>query len=274
MLMKKILAFFQPQSLRDVILHLLIILSLGGILVILFFYVYLPSYTRQGETVEVPDLRGKNLQDLQTYLEDKDLNYQVQDSTYNPELDPLTVFLQHPEPGSKVKAGRKVFVSIASAKPPEVEMPDLVGRSVINAEDELNSFGLKVDSINYVPDVQQNAVLKQLYKGQPIKPGEKIRKGEKISLVVGDGLGTQEFEVPDLIGKELDEVEFELLASNLQTGTIVYQADSDAPAGTVIKQQPEPEEMIRIGDMVDIWVAGQRPEPEEELSDLDSDDAE
>lgn len=252
---------FKPQSGRDVVLHLLLILLLASIIVLFFFYVYLPNLTRHGETVEVPNLEGKHVATLEEFLEEKDLRYSIKDSTYNPDIDPLTVFLQHPEAGSEVKRGRKIYVSISTANPPYVAMPDLLGRSIINAEDELVSYGLRVGDIEYVPDLAQNAVLKQLKDGKEIAPGEQIKKGEKIDLVVGDGLGQNPIETPNLIGEFYsDTIDFILKGNNLNKGAVVYDENSEEKEGLIFRTSPAPGQPILEGGAIDIFIAG--PEPQ------------
>ena len=143
-----------------------------------------------------------------------------------------------------------------------IKMPNLVNRSVENARSELFSFGLQLGALTYVPDLQQNSVLRQLYKGSPIDEGTAIPKGAKIDLEVGDGLGNLEFEVPDIKGKPMDEAELVLRGSNLNIGSVIYDATSTEIPGYIIRQKPSAGNMIRVGDMVDIWVSGEGPQPD------------
>jgi hypothetical protein len=45
--------------------------------------IYLSSYTDHGETVEVPDLRGMTLEDVESTLSSSTLTFEVIDSVYN-----------------------------------------------------------------------------------------------------------------------------------------------------------------------------------------------
>ena len=47
-------------------------------------------------------------------------------------------------------------------------------------------------------DSEGARLLEQLLNGQPVEVGELIPKGSSVDLVVGDGLGRQDFEAPDL----------------------------------------------------------------------------
>jgi beta-lactam-binding protein with PASTA domain len=255
-------SFFRAETTRDVFLHILIAILVAAILLVGFFNLYLPYTTNHGQTITVPNLVGMHKDQLESFLKERDLEFQIDDSVYHAGALAFLVFQQYPLPGSKVKQNRKIYLSINSKNPPLVKMPALLNRSFENARRELESFGLIPGEITYVPDLQQNAVLKQNYQGREIKEGELIAKGSKIDLVIGDGLGTKELDVPDLAGMPLDEAILVLQGSNLQKGTVIAEEKPGMADNTVIRQKPEAGSKIREGDVVDIWIAG-KPQPEE-----------
>jgi beta-lactam-binding protein with PASTA domain len=141
-------------------------------------------------------------------------------------------------------------------------MPKLTEGSQKNAQMILSSYGLQVGTITLVPDLRQNAVLKQVVNGKEIAPGAPIAKGTRVDLVVGDGLGNQEFPVPNVVGMPSDEATTLLAGQGLQIGEIFYQEPEEGQTeGTVVKQRPEAKgsATIRSGQLVDLWVAGQEP---------------
>ncbi len=249
----------RPRTRRDVVLHFLIILALLALAVLGFFYVYLPWTTNHDKTVRVPNLAGMKLAEIETFLDERNLDYLVDDSTFDADKTPLTVYQQYPGPEEVVKQGRKIFISVYAVRPPMVKMPNLLGRSLTNAQGELESYGLKLGKIKYVPDLQQNAVLKQFTSGKQIPEGAQIPKGSSVDLEVGDGLGNQEFDVPGLNGQSYEEVSFTLSGMGLQMGTVIYQPRPGVEDGTVYKQKPEPGRKIRVGEMIDIWISGADP---------------
>jgi beta-lactam-binding protein with PASTA domain len=253
--------FFQANTRRDVLVHFLIIVALTIILLMSFFYIYLPATTNHGETITVPNIVGMKVDELEGFLEARDLRYSVNDSVFDPSKPPMTVILQNPLEGNQVKEGRKIYISITTASPPNVKMPRLTGRSLINAQGELESNGLVLGELKYIPDLQQNAVLKQLLRGKEITEGTEIPRGSKIDLVVGDGLGETEFPVPTLTGMPLDEAEFTLSGQGLQVGDIRYENIPDKELGTVYRQMPAPGSgrQIRVGEVIDLWVVGFPP---------------
>ncbi len=256
-------SFFRAETKRDVLLHVIIAILAAAILLVGFFNVYLPYITNHGETITVPNLMGMHKDQLEDFLSERDLDFQIDDSSYHAGAQPFLVYQQYPLPGSKVKQNRKIYLSINSKNPPLVKMPALLNRSFENARRELESFGLLTGEISYVPDLQQNAVLKQNFNGREIAEGDLIPKGSKIDLVIGDGLGAKELNVPDLSGMPLDEAILVLQGSNLQKGTVIAEEKPGTANNTIIRQKPEAGTRIREGDMVDLWISGKQDQPED-----------
>lgn len=236
--------------------NLLMILGLLFLLLFLFFKIYLPNYTHHGETVTVPDLEGFHHSELKEYLEARDLELEVAlDSGFVAEIDPLTVLKQNPKPGAKVKKNRKIYVTLNAANAPLISMPNLVNTQVRNAQEMLSNFGLVRGDIVYVPDIAENVVLEQRYRGREIKEGMEIAKGSQIDLVVGDGLGNQTLAIPNLLGMDEGEAEFLVIGSGLRVGTISLVSTDTVPKGTVIQQLPPPGVDAKTGEIIDLWIS-------------------
>ncbi|SNR93174.1 PASTA domain-containing protein [Hymenobacter mucosus] len=256
------MSFFKSDTPADLVKHVVIILVAAAALVFGFFYVYLPITTNHGETIVVPKITGMNQGDLEDYLDERDLAFFVDDSSYSASIRPGTVLTQEPQAGEKVKEGRKIYISVAMKNPPVIKMPKLTDGSVKNAQMILKSYDLVIGQIKLVPDLRQNEVLKQFVGGKEITPGSAIAKGTKVDLEVGDGLGNQEFPVPNLVNMPVDEATTLLAGQGLQVGEIFYQEPEEGQTdGTVVKQRPVPGPgaTIRMGQLVDLWVAGQAP---------------
>ncbi|WP_201983342.1 PASTA domain-containing protein [Hymenobacter rubidus] len=254
------MSFFTSNTPLDVVKHLVLILIAGVLLVLGFFFVYLPVSTHHGETITVPKVTGMNVADLEAYLDERKLAYFVDDSSYSPDpsVRPFTVLVQDPKPGEKVKEGRKIYLQVSMKNPPVIKMPTLTGGSSKTAMLILKSYDLVAGQIQLVPDLASGQVLKQLVNGKEIAPGAPITKGTKVDLVVGDGQGNQTFSVPNLINMPEDEALTLLTGQGLQKGEVFEQpAEEGQVPGTVVRQRPVagPDATIRMGQLVDIWVA-------------------
>jgi beta-lactam-binding protein with PASTA domain len=252
------MTLFKPEKPRDLIIHFALIFASFFILLLIFFYGYLPSATNHGETITVPKLEGMSLKEMEDFLDAKNLDYEINDSTYKAGVKPLTVLNQHPAAGSKVKKNRRIYITIASETPPNVKMPKLVDFSLRQAEMTLKGYDLILDSIYYAPSPFPNAVLKQMVKKKEILPGTLIPKGTKITLIVGNGTGNEEIPLPNVVGVPLDEALTLIGGLNLVKGVVKYVPDATEEAGTIISQKPTFKDgaTIHVGEMIDIWVAG------------------
>ncbi|CAN5165934.1 PASTA domain-containing protein [Spirosoma jeollabukense] len=246
------------RSFFDLLIHVGTILALLTALFLAFFFVYLPFTTNHGQTITVPDVTNQSIEEMQNLLNDRDLRYEVEDCTFVVGRPPLTVIQQYPRANSKVKEGRKIYVTITKRVPPMVQMPQLVNLTLRSAELNLRSLGLAMNPPIYVPDVAKNAVLRQLYNGKEIKPGNPVPKGANIDLEIGDGLGSTMFEIPNVVDLPLDEAKLAIRGANLKVGTIISVEDPEKVVGTVVRQRPEPRsgERIRVGETMDLWVVG------------------
>jgi eukaryotic-like serine/threonine-protein kinase len=255
--------YIKTSSKKDVLIHIGIMLSLLAIIVLSFFFIYLPATTNHGESITVPDLSGMKVDAVEEFLESRDLRYEINDSTFISNKPASIVLTQYPRAGEKVKENRKIYITVTTNNPPNVEMPKLVDISLKSAQMLLQSYELQEGSIKYVPNLAQNLVLKQEFNGKEIAPGTKLPKGSKIDLTVGDGVGKDDFALQNVVGMTLEEAKVVIEGSNLVIGSILYDANSSEPTGTVIKQNPAADNNIRVGEVVDLWVSGTGPDSNE-----------
>jgi len=117
-------------------------------------------------------------------------------------------------------------------------MPDLKGMSYQMAMAKIRTLQLEVGAIRFKPDIAADAVLGQEIEGKPLKPGEYVTVGTRIDLVIGSGVGDEEFDMPELEGLTLEEAKEILEANNLQLGHVTEDPDADEPAGIVVQQTP------------------------------------
>ena len=74
---------------------------------------FLRLNTRHGDFIIVPDLIGKNIQEFESELNKLDLQYIISDSgNYNPTFKINSVLDQLPKANSKVKQGRKIYLTL------------------------------------------------------------------------------------------------------------------------------------------------------------------
>ncbi len=221
--------------------------------------------TRHGKTKTVPYVVGKNFDEAQKILQDIGFEVVIQDSLFQDTMPRFTVLKQVPEGDAIVKVYRTVYLTINRAVPPSVEVPNLVGYSYRNAELVLRNMGLRTGDTTYRPDFAKNAILEQLYNGQRLQPGTKLPMGSKIDLVIGSGVGTMQYSVPNLIGLTYCDARSRVHSAGISFGVVMADGIADTCNAYVIWQNPPRfnEEgkvlQIRAGQMIDVRLSSSRP---------------
>ena len=234
---------------------------------ILFLFIFsLKWCTHHNESKSIPFVLGKSLQDAEKILDTAGFSIEILDSLYVDTAKPLQVLKQVPEAEEIVKVNRTVYLTINRAVPPIVEMPNLVGYSYPSAEMAIKNANLRVGDTTFKPNFAKNTVLEQLYDGNPIKPGTKIRMGSSISLVLADGLGQQKFPVPNLVGMTYCDARSLLRANGLDFASVIGNEDvTDTCNAYIYKQLPQRYDAesnfryIRPGQLMDVWLQVDRP---------------
>ena len=243
-----------------------ILVAIGMVLaVFLVFFLLLEWITRHGESSTVPSVTGKNIIDVTEDLNEKGFEVVIQDSVYYDSLPPGVVIKQVPEPDAVVKKNRTVYVTVNRFVAPDIDMPNLVGYSLRNAELVLINTGLKLGDTTYKMDFAKNSVLEQLYRGQNIKAGTKIKVGSTIDLVLSSGVGDIAVPVPKVVGLTYSEARAMLDGSGF---IVVPYADPDvrdSAAAFVYRQNPAPKTeegfqvRIRQGQLIEVWIGTTPP---------------
>lgn len=244
------------ELIKKIATHLGLVFLTVTILSFIFLKVYLPFYTNHGQTVTVPNIEGYSIDELEDFLSERDLTFEVNiDSGFNAEAKPFAVLKQNPNPDSKVKGGRKIYVTLNARNAPLIKMPNLVNSPLKNAQEILGNIGLVRGEIIYIPDIGMNVVLEQKYRGRNIQEGFEIPKGSQVDLVVGDGYGNQTLEVPSLLGSDEIDAEFLIIGSGLIMGNINYVETDSVAAGIIIRQLPQAGTPAKTGDQISIWIS-------------------
>ncbi|MBP6000237.1 MAG: PASTA domain-containing protein [Sediminibacterium sp.] len=219
-------------------MNVLIGFGVALVLLIVFFF-SLGWITGNGETEKVPAVIGLDVAAAEKNLTALGFDVELQDSIYVDTLARNAVLRQTPEADEIVKKGRTVYLTINRVIAPQVDMPNLVGFSIKSAETYLKVLGLRLGSIQMVPDQNKNVVIDQLVNGQPIAPGSKIPSGTLIHFLVGDGGASAGMLMPDLVGLTYEQAKAQLASLGLNLGVIsVNGSIGDSASAFVYDQNP------------------------------------
>ncbi len=235
-----------------------LVLALALTLLLVCDNVFMPWLVGRSGVVEVPNVSGVKLERAKTILDS--LSLQAREGEVRPDLHFLkgTVISQVPFAGTKVRPGRRVYLSISGGEP-VAEVPSLKGRSLRDAAFALDRSGLALGGTSYAPsdEFPPNTIIEQ-----GVSPGSTIRKGSAVSVVVSQGKETDRIAVPSVVGRILQEAEKLLVRHGLKVGNITDQESLELLPSTVLDQYPRGGELVSLGQPIDLFVVrsgGKKP---------------
>jgi beta-lactam-binding protein with PASTA domain len=201
----------------------------------------------QGDTVAVPNIVGRTVAEAEKLLKEVGLQLGQRSEKQG---DPVgTVLDQSPAAGTHVSPGSAVSVVIAVAPPDDrVEVPELIGKSLKDAETILKDIGLRVGRVSFRDDDRVDQVLEQAPKA-----GDRVAKDTAVDLIVGRARDVERTKVPRVTGQTLAGAAEILEVARLKVGQV-----SGARAGKVTEQKPAAGAEVSVGTPVDLQLIGGR----------------
>jgi len=138
----------------------------------------------------------------------------------------------------------------------EVEVPDIVGKSFLEATQILNKSHLGtpvIDGEKYNASMPDGYVVEQ----KP-KPGSRVKKGREIKVFVSKG--TEAGIVPNVVGEMLFDAQPALQSLGLDVGSVTKIHTDDFPQeGVIIAHTPPAQAKVQKGTRVNLLVSLGRP---------------
>ena len=149
--------------------------------------IFLNNYTRHGESIEVPDLRGQKPEAAMMRLEALGLYGVVTDTGYVTTQPPYILLDQSIAPGKHVKSGRTINLTINANGARPMTIPDLANNtSVREAEARLRTLGFTLTEHRLISG-DRDWVYGVQVRGREVNAGERVPLDIPITLVVGKG---------------------------------------------------------------------------------------
>ena len=147
----------------------------------------LEFYTRHGEGIKVPDVTKMKYNNARQLIESDGLQIMVSDSGYNKRMPADCILAQTPGPGTYVKTGHVVYVTVNSASSPSFPLPDLADNSSYReAEAKLTAMGFRL-----LPPKRINGEMDWVYgimcRGRRVASGDVVSVEQPLTLIIGDG---------------------------------------------------------------------------------------
>jgi len=213
-----------------------------------------------GREVEVPKLVGRTLREADQALLAVGLELDVESHFYSADVPEGRVVSQLPQPGMRVRRGRKVRVA-ESLGPQRAVIPSVVGQSARAAEINIRRRGLEVGAVAQLqlPDQPAGQVVAQ---SPPPQAGDAV--SPNISLLVNAPLEGHAYLMPDFAGRPLADAIEIVEAAGLRMGHVTSGgARLNLPNGenrialpaVVRRQLPLPGAKVTPGTVVHFEVA-------------------
>ncbi|WP_404409085.1 Stk1 family PASTA domain-containing Ser/Thr kinase [Jeotgalibacillus malaysiensis] len=150
-----------------------------------------------------------------------------------------------------------VMAAMGMFGPTQIQVPDVVGENIEDAEEIITEAGLTVGDIVYEPNEQVDEDI--VLRSSP-KATRSIDEGEPVNLVVSSGKET--IEVDGYVGRNFNNTEELIREAGFSDIDITEQFD-DSAEGTILEQDPREGEEVVPGDTVMGLVISQGPEQSE-----------
>jgi len=240
------------QILTNIIKIMLIFLAAIVVLGIVSVFILIPMIIK-GENVEVPNVKGKSLAESINILQGLRLNVKIDDSyKASPAVPEGYVVEQNPPPGFKVKQGKSILLVLSSGSE-KVEVPDLTGKLLSDAESDIAFAGFQIGTKATVHS-DNYPVMNTIIAQTPL-PKSISERGAKINLLLSKGAYPKMLLMPDLKGMKFNDIQERLKRSGLEISKVTFNPNSIYGDGVILEQIPPAGQSIQYGQKVELQVS-------------------
>jgi penicillin-binding protein 1A len=141
----------------------------------------------------------------------------------------------------------------------KVEVPDVIGKSFEDAKKILEDLYFVVEETYGFNEIYNKNIV---FKQNP-ESGEVIESltGEKLNIILYISKGKETFNMPDLVGLDLDDAEEIIEDFGLILSSTVYDFSDEQPADIIFDQNPVPASKVSKSDTVTLYISkGENPQ--------------
>lgn len=236
---------------RNAVIGISVTLIVFMLWVVLMDWIVMPMYTQRGQEKELPDVTDISYESAKALLESQGFRI-VKDRVKHDSNYPVgTIIFQNPDPYTKVKKGRRIYVTVSSGEP-TVLVPRVVGASERDAEFQLNKAGLTFGQVRYEYDgYYPNGVV----CGQSIVEDTEVERRTVVDITISRGQLPDRFTVPKVVQKNVETARKILWESGLDVGEVTEELNRRLVPGTVLEQSISPGTEVRQGTRVNLVVS-------------------
>jgi beta-lactam-binding protein with PASTA domain len=178
----KMNTFFKNIYVKNLLAAVLVFFVLLTVVLI-----WLSVYTHHGESVEVPNVKGLQVEAAAPFFTSSNLQYQVVDSIFDKNAVPGSIIETIPPMGTKVKEGRTIYITTNSFIALLITIPEVKDLSQRQALAMLKSLGFEKVNVRSVPGTYRDLVVGLESKGRAVEAGGRASASTPFTLLVGSG---------------------------------------------------------------------------------------
>ena len=217
-----------------------------------FFLISMRVAIRAGQ-VQVPDLKGRSVEDATLALQELQLRPRVEEGRRPDDKVPAGLVMQQDPPGGVAARPQRTVKLWISSGPQATPVPSLVGQSERTARIRLDQDGVQLTSVSEISSSEYpvDAVIAQDPPPPALAP--------RVSILVNRGPQPVTYLMPTLIGLDLARINTMLESSGFQITVVESQNYSAVPPGLppgiIVRQQPAPGSQVPEAGSVTIEVS-------------------
>lgn len=148
---------------------------------------WIDNYTEHGIAIKVVDVTGMQEEEAIQILSKHDLIGITADHVFVKGVPTGEIISQRPAGDSKVKRGRKIYLTVSSGNHPMITVPDIADNSSLRqAESRLRAAGFQLTPHDTI-DGELDWVYGIRYNGRELNGEEQIPEGSTLTLIIGGG---------------------------------------------------------------------------------------
>ncbi len=205
--------------------------------------------------VPVPDLTNETLKDARKILEEAGLAVGNISKQPHETVKENRVISQSIDPDERVDPATEIDLTVSEGPAP-VSVPDVINQTQDQAETNIETAGLAFE----VKEEFNDEVAEGLVFDQDPDPFEMVEPESVVTIFVSRG--PEPFPMPNVIGEEAEAARDALEAEGLVVTETEQACSPEIEPGHVCETDPPPDEEVRAGDSVTLFIQPDVP-PEE-----------
>jgi serine/threonine-protein kinase len=215
--------------------------------------IVMPLYLKSGREIIAPDLKNKTIAEARNISLAYDLALIEDGREFSSTVPPDVISVQIPAPGTVLKPGRRMHV-IISKGPRPLRIPNVVGKSPIQAELEIKSAGLEVLDKRWKAS---DHYLRGIVADQYPKGDQDIPENTGVILFIANGRPETNVVMPNLIDLSFQAAMDTLTVYKFNLDKVYVQREEATQLlpDTVIDQHPDPGVPTNTNSDIDLVVS-------------------